>query len=186
MDAPAWKGKINTALDPGAVVQVVQDFLHSLNSAELDTLPPGTRPASIRTPADISNWAFNLSAAWLANGPKANGILGDVSLVFAEAARRLSHVTPRVAVTGWDKGGLEDEDSDDSGTWVLVYDYEYWDPRKETMVRAQHSATLEAIKNGLGQPILPSGRKVRLAQLDRSGRVPTFREPDTAGDRTAD
>jgi len=183
MDASLWKSKINTALDPGAVVQVVQEFLISLDAAEVAALPPATRPMQVRTPSDVSQWAFNLSAAWLANGASSGAaILGDISLVFAEASRRLSQVTPRAGFTGWD-ADLEDP-SEDSGTWVLVYDYEYWDPKKECQVRAEGAATLEAIKNGLGQPILSSGRKVRFTHLDPSGRVlaPAVRARDTAGD----
>ena len=187
MNALLWNQKINAALDPGAVVQVVQDFLYSLDAAELDTLPPGARPSQVRTPVDVAQQAFNLSTAWLANAVNSGpGFMRDISLVFAEAAHRLSQVTPRAGFTGWD-AELEDP-SEDSGTWVLVYDYEYWDPLQEGMVRAEGAATLEAIKNGLGQPILSSGKKVRFTHLDSSGRVVPTPAParvldrDTAGD----
>ena len=179
MNAPLWKQKINAALDPGAVVQVVQQFLRSLDTAEVDALPPETRPPQVHTPGDVTQWAFNLSSASLANGTNSNEVLREVALVFAEGARRLSQIIPRAGFTGWDTE-LEDP-SEDSGTWVLVYEYEYWDPLQERMVRADGAATLEAIKSGLGQPILSSGKKVRFTHLDSSGRLPAART-QTAGD----
>ena len=180
MDALLWKRKINSALDPGAVVKVVQDFLYSLDTVDLDALPPGTGPLLVRTPVDVTQQAFNLATASLANAANsAPGILHDISVVFGEAAHRLTQVTPREGFTGWD-AELEDP-SEDSGTWVLVYDYESWDPETECMVRADTSATLEAIRNGLGQPILSSGRKVRFTHLDSSGRIAAIRQRDTAG-----
>ena len=56
-------------------------------------------------------------------------------------------------------------------TVVWVYKYRYWDPKSNEMVTAGREATLDAIKNGLGIPVVESGRKVALSDLDRQGRV---------------
>lgn len=177
MDASSWKRKVNTATDAGAVVRVIQDFIHSLDTVELETLPPEVRPTRIDTPSDISRWAFNLAAASLAKGSTTDhGILGGMSLVFAEASRRLGQVTLRREDAEADDNPLREEDA-----WVLVFDYEYWDPQRERMIRAEWSAPLDAIRNGLGQAIIDSGRKVKFGQLDAHGRVPAARKRDTAG-----
>ena len=59
-----------------------------------------------------------------------------------------------------------------SDHWVMVYDYEYWDPASEHMKISATPATLDAIKNGLGIPILASGRKVAADEIDATGRAP--------------
>jgi hypothetical protein len=59
-----------------------------------------------------------------------------------------------------------------SDHWEMVYDYEYWDPASEQMKVSVAPATLDAIRNGLGIPILTSGRKVAAAEIDATGRVP--------------
>ena len=53
---------------------------------------------------------------------------------------------------------------------VLVYDYEYWDPESQRMVRSARPATLDAIRNGLGVPVLASARRVPLHGLDHTGQ----------------
>jgi hypothetical protein len=60
---------------------------------------------------------------------------------------------------------------DSNETVVWVYRYRYWDPKSNEMVTAAREATLEAIKNGLGIPVIESGRKVTFSHLDRHGRV---------------
>lgn len=55
--------------------------------------------------------------------------------------------------------------------WVWVYDYEYWDPDTEKMARSTSPATAGAIKAGLGIPLLHTGRKLRLRDLDDVGRA---------------
>jgi len=60
-------------------------------------------------------------------------------------------------------------DSNDAVVWV--YRYRYWDPRWNEMVTATREATLDAIRNGLGVPIVESGRKAQLSDLDGHGRV---------------
>ena len=52
---------------------------------------------------------------------------------------------------------------------VLVYEYEYWDPESQRMVRSTRPATLEAIRNGLGVPVLSSARRVSLFGVDLNG-----------------
>jgi len=58
---------------------------------------------------------------------------------------------------------------------VMVYDYEYWDPERSQMLRSQVPATLEAIKSGLGIPLLDTGRAIARAELDALGRATRMR-----------
>jgi hypothetical protein len=53
--------------------------------------------------------------------------------------------------------------------WVLVFEYEYWDPDAGLMRPAELPATLEAIRSGLGRPVLTSGRKVLAEWIDSGG-----------------
>jgi hypothetical protein len=55
--------------------------------------------------------------------------------------------------------------------FVVVYHYHYWDEERRQMVVSQREATLQCIKDGLGIPIIESGRKVSLTELDGHGRV---------------
>ena len=58
-----------------------------------------------------------------------------------------------------------------TGQWMLVYDYQFWDPGIGEMVDSEAPATLEATKNGLGMPLVQTGRRVARAALDSYGRV---------------
>ena len=177
MDTATWVLKLNSALDSGAVVQVMREFLDSLEKVELELIPTAARPNRLKVPSDVSYWAFNLAAAWLARDSTASRtILGDVALVFAEASRRLGQVAPRSAGS-WEADDPEEPRREDDSS-VLVYDYEYWDPAENRLVRADFPATLEAIRNGLGQAITASGRKVRLSELDATGRVSLSRDSE--------
>jgi len=53
--------------------------------------------------------------------------------------------------------------------WILVFEYESWDPDAGVMRLAELPATLEAIRNGLGRPVMTSGRKVLAEWLDSGG-----------------
>jgi len=67
-------------------------------------------------------------------------------------------------------------------TSVWVYRYRYWDPASNEMVTASREATLDAIRNGLGVPLVESGRKVGLQAIDRQGRVKARDEEDAFDD----
>jgi len=62
---------------------------------------------------------------------------------------------------------------------VMVYDYEYWDPERSQMLRSLVPATLEAIKSGLGIPLLDTGRPVARTDLDGFGRATRVRQRPT-------
>lgn len=53
---------------------------------------------------------------------------------------------------------------------VWVYHYRFWNPRTNEMLRASRAATLDAIKSGLGVPIVDSGRKIPAGSIDEHGR----------------
>lgn len=94
MDAISWRREIGKALDPGAVVQVIRSFLESLDAAETSALPADLRNAPPKTPDDISYWALLLTRAWVNSGAgdgRAMLVLGRVSLVFSDAARKLAY-----------------------------------------------------------------------------------------------
>lgn len=59
----------------------------------------------------------------------------------------------------------------DTAGFIVVYRYHYWDEEQHQMVVSRREATLECIRNGLGIPIVESGRKVHFSQLDEHGRV---------------
>lgn len=54
---------------------------------------------------------------------------------------------------------------------IWVYQYKYWDNRREELVASDYAATLDAIKSGLGIPILTSGLKVHRHQLEQGRRI---------------
>jgi hypothetical protein len=58
-----------------------------------------------------------------------------------------------------------------TGQWMLVYDYQFWDPAIGAMVMSATPATLEAIRNGLGMALTETGRRVARSTLDSFGRV---------------
>jgi hypothetical protein len=58
-----------------------------------------------------------------------------------------------------------------TGQWMLVYDYQFWDPRIGHMIVSETPATLEAIRSGLGMPLTHTGRRVAKSTLDSVGRV---------------
>jgi hypothetical protein len=59
----------------------------------------------------------------------------------------------------------------DAIEFVVVYHYRYWDEDKNEMVTSSSEATLPCIKDGLGIPILESGRKVPRSAVDNLGRL---------------
>jgi hypothetical protein len=59
----------------------------------------------------------------------------------------------------------------DAIEFVVVYHYRYWDEDKQEMVTSSSAATLPCIKDGLGIPILESGRKVPRNAVDNLGRL---------------
>ena len=58
-----------------------------------------------------------------------------------------------------------------TGQWMLVYDYQFWDPGVGRMIVSETPATLDAIRNGLGMPLPETGRRVARSALDSFGRV---------------
>lgn len=54
---------------------------------------------------------------------------------------------------------------------VMVYEFEFWDPDAQSMVRSRTPATLDAIRNGLGVPVISTGRRVSLSRINSQGRV---------------
>jgi len=95
MDMAAWRKEIHRALDPGAVVDVMQSFMESLTEKELDAFPAGLLGMP-RTAEQVTNWAFELQTEWLdsssGDGPSIL-TLGKISLVFAEASRRIAQLS---------------------------------------------------------------------------------------------
>ena len=59
----------------------------------------------------------------------------------------------------------------DRQEWLTVYRYQYWDEDSAQHVTSDCEATLECIRRGLGTPILDSGRRARVGDLDASGRA---------------
>jgi hypothetical protein len=59
----------------------------------------------------------------------------------------------------------------DTQDFVVVYRYDYWDADENRMVTSQAEATLECIRNGLGIPVIQSGRKVPRTAVDDRGRL---------------
>jgi hypothetical protein len=104
MDPLNWRREIVKALDTGAVLHVVRSFMASLEPGEADALPPELRSAPPKTGEDVSYWAVVLTRAWLDSGAgSGNGvlILGRVSLVFADASRRLAQIGRKREAEWW-------------------------------------------------------------------------------------
>jgi len=62
-------------------------------------------------------------------------------------------------------------------TWV--YKYRYWDEDRGENVVSDDAFTLDAIRSGLGVPVIESGIKVSHDNVDDSGRFHAYR-PDAA------
>ena len=60
---------------------------------------------------------------------------------------------------------------------VWVYRYRYWDPTRDENSVSTDYFTMEAIRSGLGIPLVESGKKVRFADLDDSGRFRAYAHP---------
>lgn len=93
MDSVGWRREIGRALDAGAVLHVLRAFIGSLSPAEAAAIPPELRSSPPKTAEDVSYWALLLTRTWLeSTSGGGNGILtvGRVSLVFADASRRLA------------------------------------------------------------------------------------------------
>ena len=54
--------------------------------------------------------------------------------------------------------------------FVLVYRFSNWDPRKREVVLSSEMYTLEAIRDGLGNPETHTGIKVLRSEVDSQGR----------------
>jgi hypothetical protein len=54
---------------------------------------------------------------------------------------------------------------------VWVYKYRYWDVDRQQPGTSVDMYTMEAIRAGLGVPVLESGMRVREDQLDEHGRL---------------
>lgn len=54
--------------------------------------------------------------------------------------------------------------------FVLVYRYGYWDPLKREVVLSSEMYTLDAIRDGLGNPETHTGIKVLRSEVDSQGR----------------
>ena len=65
------------------------------------------------------------------------------------------------------------ENTSDNQVWV--YRYRYWDPSPDHFIVSNRLATLEAIKNGLGIPVLESGMRISRTYIDERGcaRIPS-------------
>ena len=93
MDSVGWRKESGKALDAGAVLHVLRAFIESLDPAESAALPPELRSSPPKTAEDVSYWALLLTRTWLESGSGGASsilVLGRVSLVFADAARRLA------------------------------------------------------------------------------------------------
>lgn len=170
MTTNEWRSEIQRALDSGAVVEVVQRFMRD---ADLQALPEACRPYAVVAPADIYYWAFILAMAWLDRDDKTPFVLGDTSLVFSDAARRVGELVAsehvHLGFINEHVPAIRTEPREQP--FVDVFEYEYWDADEMELVRSDFAAPLEAIRNGLGQPLLATGRKVAYSQLDTSGRI---------------
>jgi hypothetical protein len=59
----------------------------------------------------------------------------------------------------------------DTNEFLVVYRYKYWDESTDSMQVSNGMATLTCIRDGLGTPIIESGRKVPRDAVDRNGRL---------------
>ena len=55
--------------------------------------------------------------------------------------------------------------------FAWVYKYRYWDEDRGEQLVSSGMFTLDAIRAGLGTPLLASGMRVRADQIDANGRL---------------
>jgi hypothetical protein len=87
-----WRTEIYCCLTPGEVVATVQRFVDGLEGFNLSTIPGDLRPKGVRTPSDVSQWAFRLAAASIESSNE-DPTLEELATVFGEAAKRLGLLT---------------------------------------------------------------------------------------------
>lgn len=59
----------------------------------------------------------------------------------------------------------------DESPHVVVYQYVYWDPEKQEMVRSDRYALASTIRSGLGIVLTQTGQKVPRRLVDEYGRL---------------
>jgi hypothetical protein len=65
----------------------------------------------------------------------------------------------------------------DTGEFLVVYRYQFWDEDAQEMRTSKWMATLECIRDGLGTPVIASGTKVPRESVDELGRLIVSPEP---------
>ena len=91
MNTEAWRREISEAATQAAVIGVVKRFVDALDQVEINELPVQCRPTRIGTAQDIAHWAFTLAKASLSS-EEDQGVLREVSLVFAEGSSRIAQL----------------------------------------------------------------------------------------------
>ena len=96
MDIAYWRQQINGSLDDGAVLEVMNRFLESLDPEEHAALPAELRRRlHVSSAEEVSGAAYALANAWLKTGSSSGDAslrVGRISVVFAQASRRLAQI----------------------------------------------------------------------------------------------
>jgi hypothetical protein len=89
MNTDGWRKEIARAQDAEALLLIVQRFVHALDVVDSRILPERCRPAHIRNRQDIAFWSFALATAMIDEAvDPAQQVLGEIALVFSEAATK--------------------------------------------------------------------------------------------------
>jgi len=89
-----WYQMVDTAQSPGEVLGIARDYLHSLTSEDLTSVPDDCRPGEILAQSDIDFWnlrlAEELRAIW---GTGRDGhMVTELAQFFLHASVRLSRL----------------------------------------------------------------------------------------------
>lgn len=93
--ATSWSESLDSATSEKEIVDVVRDFVASLDAENIQKLPEHCRPGKFFDAEDVTSFAFDLVRAECNRGDGSEDLVLKLSLFFAQASIRLSQVLAR-------------------------------------------------------------------------------------------
>jgi len=89
-----WAMQIGLAVTPEQIVLVARQFIDTWHEGDIARLPAGCAPPFLRTPQDVSDYAFTLTQAQLQfDGTLTLGLVLDrMTVFFTFASSRIAHL----------------------------------------------------------------------------------------------
>jgi hypothetical protein len=92
MDIAGWHASLSIARSEEEVVLLLREFLAEWPEPDLQDLPEKCRPGHLRNGVDVFLWAYTLTSSYCVRfgTDREEGLLADMSNVFARASRQLA------------------------------------------------------------------------------------------------